>query len=60
MTETTQIDNYPGFPEGVDGFELGTKMLEGAERVGTKTIQAEVIEVKLVSGCQCYWNKPIF
>ncbi len=47
MTQTTQIDNYPGFPEGVDGFELGTKMREGAERFGAKTIQAEVLEVNL-------------
>ena len=23
MALTSQIDNYPGFPEGVDGFELG-------------------------------------
>lgn len=47
MTQTTQIDNYPGFPKGVDGFELGTKMREGAERFGAKTVQAEVIEVNL-------------
>ena len=47
MTQTTQIDNYPGFTEGVDGFELGTKMQEGAERFGAKTVQAEVIEVNL-------------
>ncbi len=47
MTQTPQIDNYPGFPEGVDGFELGTKMREGAERFGSKTVQAEVIEVNL-------------
>ena len=47
MTQTTQIDNYPGFPEGVDGFELGTKMRKGAERFGAKTVQAEVIEVNL-------------
>ena len=47
MTQTTQIDNYPGFPDGVDGFELGTKMREEAEKFGAKTVQAEVIEVNL-------------
>ena len=26
MAQTTQIDNYPGFDEGIDGFELGEKM----------------------------------
>ena len=26
MALTQQIDNYPGFPEGVDGFELGEKI----------------------------------
>lgn len=47
MTQTTQIDNYPGFEEGVDGFTLGAKMQQAAERFGTKTVQAEVIEVNL-------------
>ena len=47
MTQTTQIDNYPGFPDGVDGFALGSKMQQGAERFGAKTVQAEAIEVNL-------------
>ncbi|MBQ6998583.1 MAG: thioredoxin-disulfide reductase [Clostridia bacterium] len=47
MTQTSQIDNYPGFDEGVDGFTLGFKMQNGAERFGTKTIQSEVLSVQL-------------
>ncbi len=49
MTQTKQIDNYPGFPDGVDGFDLGNKMRQGAERFGAKTVQAEVVEVNLQS-----------
>ncbi len=48
MTQTSQIDNYPGFPEGVDGFTLGFKMQNGAERFGAKTHQAEVLSVNLI------------
>ena len=47
MTQTMQIDNYPGFDEGVDGFTLGFKMQNGAERFGAKTLQAEVLSVEL-------------
>ncbi len=47
MIQTAQIDNYPGFPEGVDGFELGMKMQQGAARFSAKTVQAEVIKVNL-------------
>lgn len=47
MTQTSQIDNYPGFEDGVDGFTLGFKMQQGAEKFGAKTIQTEVIEVNL-------------
>ncbi|MBQ2614963.1 MAG: thioredoxin-disulfide reductase [Clostridia bacterium] len=47
MTQTSQIDNYPGFDEGVDGFTLGFKMQNGAERFGAETLQAEVLSVKL-------------
>lgn len=42
MALTGDIDNYPGFEEGVDGFTLGMKMQQGAERFGAKTEYAEV------------------
>lgn len=47
MALTGDIDNYPGFDEGVDGFTLGMKMQAGAERFGAKTEYAEVTAVEL-------------
>ncbi len=47
MNLTGQIDNYPGFPEGVDGFQLSMNMQQQAERFGAKTKYAEVLEVNL-------------
>ncbi|MBQ2797917.1 MAG: thioredoxin-disulfide reductase [Ruminiclostridium sp.] len=45
MVLTGDIDNYPGFDEGIDGFTLGMKMQKGAERFGAKTEYAEVLSV---------------
>ena len=47
MALTSMIDNYPGFPEGVDGFELGMKFQEQAERFGAVTEYAEVKSLDL-------------
>lgn len=47
MALTTQIDNYPGFEEGIDGFTLGEKMQMGAERFGAETELAEVYSLDL-------------
>lgn len=47
MTETPMIDNYPGFPEGVDGFTLGDLMQKGAARFGAETVQTEVLSMEL-------------
>ena len=47
MALTTQIDNYPGFEEGIDGFTLGEKMQQGAERFGAETELAEVYALDL-------------
>ena len=47
MALTHQIDNYPGFPDGVDGFDLGEKMQQQAERFGAKTEYAQVDSVEL-------------
>ena len=45
MALTDMIDNYPGFENGVDGFELGMKMQQGAQRFGAKTEYGEVVGV---------------
>lgn len=47
MTQTMQIDNYPGFDEGIDGFLLGEKMQAGAERFGAKSELVEVYSAVL-------------
>ena len=47
MTETPMIENYPGFEEGIDGFSLGEKMKQNAERFGVKTEQTEVLSLSL-------------
>ena len=47
MALTHQIDNYPGFEDGIDGFELGQKMLAGARRFGAETRYAEVTALEL-------------
>ena len=46
MALTGDIDNYPGFEEGIDGFTLGMKMQQSAERFGAKTAYAEVTGVE--------------
>lgn len=47
MATTDQIDNYPGFPNGIDGFTLGMQMQEGAQRFGTNTEYTEVLSLDL-------------
>ena len=47
MALTPHIDNYPGFPEGVDGYTLGGQMRQGAERFGAQTLLAEVTALDL-------------
>ena len=49
MALTHQIDNYPGFVEGVGGFELGMQMQQQAERFGAKTLNALVQRVDLTA-----------
>lgn len=47
MATTGQVDNYPGFNEGVDGFDLAEKMQNQAEQFGAETMYETVIELKL-------------
>lgn len=66
MALTGDIDNYPGFDEGIDGFTLGIKMQQGAEKFGAKTEYAEVIAVdfsekikKLETSKGSYYGKTV-
>ncbi len=47
MALTHQIDNYPGFEDGIDGFLLAEKMQKQAERFGAKSEYAEAIRLDL-------------
>ncbi len=49
MAATSQVDNYPGFDAGIEGFELGERMKKGAERFGAQTWTVRVTGVELRS-----------
>ena len=44
---TDWVDNYPGFPEGLSGFDLVEKMLEHANRFDLNTLTTEVTSLDL-------------
>ena len=49
MALTEQIDNYPGFEGGIDGFSLAEKMQKQAERFGVRSEYAEVLRMDLTA-----------
>lgn len=66
MALTGDIENYPGFEDGIDGFTLGMKMQKGAESFGAKTEYAEVTSVdfsdkikKVEASNKTYYGKTI-
>jgi len=47
LTTTSIVENFPGFPEGVDGYELMTRMQKQAERFGARASFGTVEKIDL-------------
>jgi len=47
MALTERVENYPGFPDGIGGFELAQLMQRQAERFGAELLMDEVVAVDL-------------
>jgi len=49
LMKTTEVDNFPGFPEGIQGPDLMIAMQAQAERFGTEVILDDVVSLDLTS-----------
>jgi len=49
VASTDLVENYPGFPEGINGGELADRMLEQSERFGTQVIYKDIESLDLTS-----------
>lgn len=45
LTKTTIVENYPGFPEGIDGYELCIKFKEQIQKYGTEILSENVEKI---------------
>lgn len=47
LTKTTEVENFPGFPEGIQGPDLMIKMQEQAEKFGAEVLYDDAVSVDL-------------
>ncbi|PKN74695.1 MAG: thioredoxin-disulfide reductase [Candidatus Cloacimonetes bacterium HGW-Cloacimonetes-2] len=52
ITVTSEVENYPGFEDAIDGVELTDRMKKQAERFGAKFIDEEVTAIGLEGLCK--------
>ncbi len=50
LTTTKTVENFPGFPEGVDGYELTERLKQQSQRFGTEIISETVTQILPIEG----------
>ena len=54
LTTTTEVDNFPGYPKGIDGPQMMVELQQQAERFGTEVRIGHINKVELsseIGGC---------
>jgi len=55
LMTTTEVENFPGYPDGIDGYQMMQDFQKQAEKFGTKTISKSVTKVDLSSRPFTLW-----